>query len=170
MPLATDTTDVKKSQDVPRMEPINAQKVAQYEHFLNETLRSDLETTLERRDKIYEQIAEYNELSVILGTLDGHEGPKLRTKVDIGCNFYVQAEIENCRNVIVDVGCGIWVEMNETKAKEFCEKKTKFLNKQAEQLTMKEVKTKAEIDVVLEGLKEIQGIKQFQPKSFDSSF
>ena len=34
-------------------------KVLKFEIFLNETLRPDLKATLEERDKIYEEIAEY---------------------------------------------------------------------------------------------------------------
>ena len=69
-------------------------KIARYETFLNETLRTDLKKTLELRDKIYSEQAEYlalrNSINAIkLGDLV--EGEPLKTKVDLGCNFYCQA-------------------------------------------------------------------------------
>ena len=40
------------------LEDVNT-KIARFETFLNETLRTDLKRTLELRDKIYEEQAEY---------------------------------------------------------------------------------------------------------------
>nr|KAG5708449.1 hypothetical protein BaRGS_026176 [Batillaria attramentaria] len=71
------------------------QKIYAYETFLNERLREDLRKILESRDKIYGQIAEYLQLKTVIEKLkeDGADKKQLKTKVDLGCNFYVQANV-----------------------------------------------------------------------------
>ena len=67
-----------------------ADKVAQYETFLNETLRTDLKSTLTIRDKIYQEQAEYLALRNSINAIQLVElvpGEPLKTKVDLGCNF-----------------------------------------------------------------------------------
>ena len=64
-----------------------SEKVLKFETFLNETLRPDLKSTLEERDKIYEEIAEYLSLKNSIEAIkvsDLPQGQPLKTKVDIG--------------------------------------------------------------------------------------
>jgi len=147
---------------------VDMDKVSKYEYFLNEVLRSDLKTTLERRDELYNQVAQYMELQTVLekvgGAMNADGNSKLKTKVDIGSNFYVQAEIPDLKTVTVDVGCGIWLPMSSEDAIAFCEKKVSFLNSRVNDLTQQELGIKAQINIVLEGLKEIQRISFPQPK------
>eukprot|EP00038_Savillea_parva_P021464 m.34884 g.34884 ORF g.34884 m.34884 type:complete len:113 (-) comp5200_c0_seq2:354-692(-) len=46
-----------------------ADKVQQYEYFLNEKLRTDLRKVLERRDAVYTDIAEYSKLATVIKTI-----------------------------------------------------------------------------------------------------
>jgi len=136
-------------------------KIQHYEYFLNDVLRTDLRISLERRDALYTQIAEYLELQRMLDKVISPENqtrPSIRTKVDIGCNFYVQAEVEDLSSIAVDVGCGIWVTMSPLEAKKFCEKKIAFLNKRVDALTNEELSIKAKINVVMSALKELQSL------------
>ena len=74
------------------------EKVLKFETFLNETLRSDLKAILEEREKLYEEIAEYLSLKNSIEALkfaDLPEGQPLKTKVDLGCNFYAKASVKN---------------------------------------------------------------------------
>ena len=66
-------------------------KVIKYETFLNETLRTDLRKTLLLRDKIYQEQAEYLALRKSINAIkisDLVPGEPMKTKVDLGCNFY----------------------------------------------------------------------------------
>jgi prefoldin subunit 5 len=135
------------------------EKVTKYEEFLNDVLRPDLKTTLDRRDELYNQISQYMELQTILEKIPaGDNSLKLKTRVDIGSNFYVQAEIPNTKLITVDLGCGIWLPMAPPDAIIFSQKKLMDLNQKAEELTQKELGIKAQIKLVLEGLREIQKI------------
>ena len=136
-------------------------KVLKFEIFLNETLRPDLKATLEERDKIYEEIAEYlslkNSIEAIKAT-DLPQGQPLKTKVDLGCNFYAKAVVKNPQKVFVDVGLGFFVELTHDEAIAFIEKKTKLLDKKTDKLTQASTKIKANIKLVLHGLRELQGM------------
>ena len=66
-------------------------KVMKYETFLNETLRTDLRKALLLRDKIYQEQAEYLALRKSINAIkisDLVPGEPMKTKVDLGCNFY----------------------------------------------------------------------------------
>ena len=136
-------------------------KVTKYEEFLNDKLRPDLKACLEERDNIYAEIAEYSSLKKSIEALKIADLPQekpLKTKVDLGQNFYVKARVTNPQKVSVDIGFGMFLEMNHTEALEFIEKKSKFLQDKADNLTKESVKIKASIKLVLHGLREIQGL------------
>ena len=80
-----------------------AAQVQQYENFLNEKLRSDLRTVLEKRDAVHTDIAEYTQLAAVIGTV-ASAAPKLedgclQTQVDLGCSFFCQAEVSEADRV-----------------------------------------------------------------------
>ena len=62
------------------------QKVISFEHHVNEVLKPKLNDYLASRDKIIEEQAEYLRLEETVSKLDGKK--ELRTKVDLGCNFF----------------------------------------------------------------------------------
>ncbi|XP_037335651.1 protein UXT [Pungitius pungitius] len=133
------------------------QKVVQYENFINEVLRRDLQKVLEQRDSVYEKISHYLQLKNSIQSLQ-HSGSQLKTDVDLGCNFFVQAEVEDSSRIFVAVGFGFFVEMTHDEALRFIEKKTSQLTAFTEQLTKDSAKIKANIRMVIEGLRELQGL------------
>ncbi|KAF3696332.1 Protein UXT Ubiquitously expressed transcript protein [Channa argus] len=142
--------------------PANANvdhKVLQYETFINEVLRRDLQKVLEQRDAVYEKISQYLQLKNTIQSLQDSGSKQLKTDVDLGCNFYVQAEVDDSSRIFVAVGYGFFVEMDYDEAVRFIEKKTSQLTAFTEQLTKDSAKIKANIRMVLEGLRELQGLK-----------
>ena len=108
-------------------------KVTKYETFLNEKLRPDLKACLEDRDKIYSEIAEFSSLKKSIEALESADLPaeqSLKTKVDLGQNFYVKARVKNHKKVFVDIGFGMFLEMSYAEALEFIEKKNDILDKE----------------------------------------
>ncbi|XP_029283595.1 LOW QUALITY PROTEIN: protein UXT [Cottoperca gobio] len=134
------------------------QKVLQYENFVNEVLKRDLEKVLEQRDSVYEKISLYLQLKNTIQSLQESGSQQLKTDVDLGCNFFVQAEVEDSSKIFVAVGYGFFLEMNYDEALRFIEKKTSQLTAFTEQLTKDSAKIKANIRMVLEGLRELQGV------------
>ena len=142
-------------------------KVARYETFLNETLRSDLKKTLELRDKLYEEQAEYLALRNSINAIklsDLAPGEPMKTKVDLGCNFYCAARIPEPGKICVSVGLGFFVELTLDEALKFLDKKDAELSKEADKLTDDCAKLKANIKLVLGGLRELQNIDPNEPR------
>ena len=86
------------------------EKVLKYETFLSERLRPDLKAALEERDKLYAETAEFlalkNSIEAIKAT-KLQPGEPLKTKVDLGSNFYCQAVVPNPSRIIIEVGLGM---------------------------------------------------------------
>ncbi|XP_045911350.1 protein UXT-like [Micropterus dolomieu] len=67
-------------------------------------------------------------------------------------------KLEDASRIFVAVGYGFFVEMTHDEALRFIEKKTSQLTAFTEQLTKDASKIKANIRMVLEGLRELQGL------------
>lgn len=135
------------------------QKVLEYEQFINDVLKKDLQNVLEQRDEVYQKISQYLQLKNIIERLQESEGEELKTQVDLGCNFYVQAKVPETSKIFVAVGYGFFVELTLPEAIRFIEKKTKQLTEYSEKLTKDSAKIKANVRMVLEGLRELQGLQ-----------
>jgi prefoldin alpha subunit len=142
-----------------------SKKVEIYEQFLNEKLRNDLNIVLNERDKIFTEIAEYlqikNTIENIIQTSpsSNQELVEMKTKVDLGCNFYVNAVVQDPSRIFIAIGYGFFLEMTLDEALKFIEKKTKILNSTADELSEQAAVIKANIRIVMFGLKEIQNIE-----------
>lgn len=80
--------DTLKSADIP-------EKVMKYEHFLNETLRRDLERNEREEGMVLGQMDDHRQLRVFLNQLKsqsfGSDSKQLKVQTDLGSSFYVQA-------------------------------------------------------------------------------
>ena len=132
------------------------EKVRKYEDFINNSLKGDLRKVHEQRDKLYSTIADYLQLKSTIERIKIFDGGKMRTQVDLGCNFYCQAEVKDTKMILVAVGYGFFVEFTLDEAMKFIDKKVEQLTKQAEGLTKDSAKIKAHIKVALQGLSELQ--------------
>ncbi|XP_037541007.1 protein UXT [Nematolebias whitei] len=143
---------------VPPVESHLDQKVLQYEAFIGDVLRRDLQKVLEQRDQVYEKTSQYLQLKNTIQSLQEAESQQLKADVDLGCSFFVQAQVADSSRIFVAVGFGFFVEMTHAEALRFIDKKTSQLTAVTEQLTKDSAKIKANIRMVLEGLRELQGL------------
>jgi prefoldin alpha subunit len=144
-----------------------ATKVEKFEKFVNEKLRTDLSLVLETQSKINEEISEYIQVKDTISKLDTLQIEEFKSRIDLGCNFYANALVENkTRTIFLAIGYGFFLEMNFEQALAFIEKKVKLLTDEANVLTEKAAEIKANIKLVLEGLKEMQSL-QFAENKFD---
>ena len=67
----------------------------------------------------------------------------MKTQVDMGCNFYVQAEVEDTNTLIVDIGKGIFVELNRQQTLSICDQKHTIFEKQVKAIKDKMAQIKA---------------------------
>merc|ERR1711990_51942 len=75
-------------------------KVISFEHYVNEVLKKKLREIMDKRDKVIEEQAQYLRLSETVEQMKNKT--KLKTKVDLGCSFFVQ----------VHLGSGIYTELD----------------------------------------------------------
>lgn len=136
------------------------EKVKKYEEFVNDKLRKDLETVLKTQEEVDSKIAEYLQLKSVIENIKnyGTAGKGLKTQVDLGCNFYCQAQITDPSKILVSVGYGFFVEFTLDEALRFIEKKCNQLTTYSSKLGNDSAKIKAHIKLALEGLRELQGI------------
>ncbi|KAE8581992.1 hypothetical protein XENTR_v10019897 [Xenopus tropicalis] len=102
-------------------------KVQRYEAFVWETLRGDLRKVLESRDAVYEKISQYLQLKNVIERLQELPPETLQTQVDLGCNFFVNAEVPDCSRIFVALGFGFYLDLTLPEALKFIEKKNKML-------------------------------------------
>ena len=140
-------------------------KIIEFEKFVNEKLRTDLERVLAEQEKIYSEIAEYLQVKDTIDKIaccskqqTKDSKFKLNTRVDLGCNFYANAVVEDTSKIFVSIGYGFYLEMQFDEALKFVDKKVKLLNESADELTNKACEIKANIKFVLEGIREMQGL------------
>uniref|UniRef100_A0A915KGX2 Protein UXT n=1 Tax=Romanomermis culicivorax TaxID=13658 RepID=A0A915KGX2_ROMCU len=132
------------------------EKVLAYEAFLNEKLRHDLKIVMDQRDSVYEEVAEYMILKQTIEKLkrsnfqEANVGENMKTQMDIGCSFYVQAVIPDPKRICVKIGYGFFAEFTLDEALPFIDKKVEFMNQKVENLTHQVCSIKAKIKIVLE--------------------
>ncbi|CAF1088258.1 unnamed protein product [Adineta ricciae] len=141
-------------------------KVREYETFLNDRLRADLQRAWSERDRLFSDIAEYERLRGTLNTLNDlyksrretDMDDSLQTQIDLGCSFFVQAECPVNDRIFISVGFGLFCELTYEEGRTFIENKLPYLREQEAELSKKIAHIKANIKLVLEALKEIQTI------------
>ncbi|XP_029467797.1 protein UXT isoform X1 [Rhinatrema bivittatum] len=102
-------------------------KVLEYEKFISEVLQRDLSKVLEQRDEIYKTIAQYLQLKNTIERLQELDDKALKTEVDLGCNFFVCAEVPDSSRIFMALGYGFFAELTLEEALRFIEKKNKLL-------------------------------------------
>ena len=134
-------------------------QILRYEEFLNERLRTDLHKVLELKESVYNDIAEFTQLKSAVDVLksESQRGIKShKTMVDLGCNFYANAKVEDCSTIFIAIGLGFHLEMTLEEAGMFIEEKISELMKKAEGLSAQASQINARIKVVMETLRELQ--------------
>lgn len=135
-----------------------------------------------RREALYEEIAQYLQLQTVLTKFNENKiksDEPLKTKVDLGNNFLVQAVVwvedfksnyqlvevnesfvfrDDPSKIFVAVGYGFFVQFTFTEALEFLDKRLALLNTRVDKISKDMLYVRAQIRMVLEGLREIQGL------------
>ncbi|TPX63236.1 hypothetical protein SpCBS45565_g06774 [Spizellomyces sp. 'palustris'] len=141
-------------------------QIERYERFVNERLRVDLQKAVVARDKIYETIAEYLKLRNQIDLLRNEKLKELKTMMDVGCEFFMQAKVPDTSRIYVKVGAGYHVELTLDEAVAFIGEKEKSLLKAADKHTETASKIKAHIKLVLQAIQEILELDQTEQKVY----
>ena len=85
--------------------------------------------------------------------------------VDLGCNYYAQAKVEDFSRIFVSVGLGFHLEMTLAEASDFVGKKVTHLTAEADRLSEQAAQINGRIKVVMETLRELQFSAQEAPSN-----
>jgi prefoldin alpha subunit len=107
---------------------------------------------------VLEQQKVYSDLAKNIKLLQEQKLTKLRTMINLGSEVYGQAEVPDATKIFVDIGLGFHAEFTLDEALEFISAKDKLLSKQVEQHTAQVASIKAQIKLVVEGIKELMNM------------
>ncbi|KAJ3160899.1 hypothetical protein HDU86_008261 [Geranomyces michiganensis] len=132
-----------------------AAQIKKYEAFVNDRLRPDLQRSLDARDKVYDTISEYLKLRNQIELLQSQKLTELKTMMDVGCEFFMQAKIPSLEYIYVQIGLDTHAELTFDQALAFIDKKEALLLKTAERHTETASKIRAQIKMVLATIEQI---------------
>ncbi|GJP51833.1 hypothetical protein CLOM_g10964 [Closterium sp. NIES-68] len=162
-PSGDNSSDASKNADVStsarsRDSDATAAKVAEYERFVEERLKVDLQQAMEDRHKVQEEIQVYEELVRNIEALEANGVEEMRAMVNLGGEVFVQADVPDTSRIFVSVGLGFHVEFTRLEAKEFAATKIEHLRKHVAGHTETVSSIKAHIKLVVEGIRELLNI------------
>ncbi|KAJ1919119.1 Translation machinery-associated protein 46 [Mycoemilia scoparia] len=145
--------------------PDPTEMLERYDSFINEKLQPDLNHVLELRDEVYNQISEYLKLKTYIETIKKNDLQTLKTKIDLGSNFYAKAIVPDTKHIYVSVGFGFHLQMTLEEADRFIDKKQASLEKLADKYTKDANEIRAKIKMVYGALMEVMQLSKEDPKS-----
>ncbi|KAH7652432.1 Prefoldin alpha-like protein [Dioscorea alata] len=134
---------------------LRRQKVKKFEDFVEGRLKPDLVNAIAQRDKVFEQQKIFSDLKRNIQVLEKSGATSLRTRVNLGSEVYMQADVPDTRRVFVDIGLGFHVEFTWSEALDFISVREARLARQVEEYTHLIANIKAQIKLVLEGIREL---------------
>ncbi|KAK7274876.1 hypothetical protein RIF29_15977 [Crotalaria pallida] len=137
------------------MDNVRQEKVQRYEEFVDKRLKPDLHHAIAQRDKVFEQQKTFADLRKNIENLEKNSVTSLRTLVNLGSEVYLQAEVPDTQHIFVDIGLGFHVEFTWSEALNFIEKREEKIARQIEEYTQLIASIKAQIKLVLEGIREL---------------
>ncbi|KAG2200696.1 hypothetical protein INT46_008820 [Mucor plumbeus] len=129
--------------------------IKKYDEFISMKLKPSLKKELDERDIIFNSISEYQKLNTQIETIQENKLDELKTMVDLGSQFFVQAHVPDTKYIYVNVGFGFHVQFTLEEAKKFIEKKVIHLQGMADKHTAEADKIRAHIKMALEAISEI---------------
>eukprot|EP00475_Leptophrys_vorax_P009601 TRINITY_DN16353_c0_g1_i1.p1 TRINITY_DN16353_c0_g1~~TRINITY_DN16353_c0_g1_i1.p1 ORF type:complete len:135 (+),score=16.55 TRINITY_DN16353_c0_g1_i1:2-406(+) len=111
------------------------------------------------RHKVEEEIQIFSDLVRNIESLEANSVDDMRCMVDVGQQVYMQAHVPDTSRLFVSVGLGFHVEFTRLEAKEFAAVKIEHLKKQVQRHTDRIAAIKADIKLVVEGIRELMNME-----------
>lgn len=139
-----------------------SKKVEEIELFINDVLKEDLKKVYSKREAIHEKIRDYVLLKdTIQNIIDGKFSKDgLKTKLDLGCNFYVQGKVTEPSTVFVNIGYGFFLEFPLPEALTYIDKRISYFTSLAKNETKSCASIKAYIKLLQESLPHVQNVEK----------
>lgn len=144
--------------------------IAEYTRAVEQQLRPALEAATAARESAQDCLLETEQMEKALEALDlsaeekvddrdesGQLPPRLETRVNIGEEFYVKANVYILEPIIVDVGLGFLVEMSRTEVRQFTQRRRSLYEDEVDRCSKRIEKVQAHLKSLLKYLGELKG-------------
>ncbi|KAH6802036.1 Prefoldin chaperone subunit family protein [Perilla frutescens var. frutescens] len=131
------------------------ENVKRLEEFLEERLKPKLLDAIAQRDKVFEKQKIFSDLRRNIENLEKNTVTSMKTLVNLGSEVYTEADAPDTRYIFVEVGFGFYVQLTWSEALNHIAAREKLLSRKIEDYTRIVATIKAEIGLVLEGIKEL---------------
>ncbi|KAI7864582.1 Prefoldin subunit-domain-containing protein [Spinellus fusiger] len=136
-----------------------------YDTFINEKLKPNLKIVLDKRDKVFTTLSEYQKLQTNIESIQQNSLTELKTMVDLGSQFYAQAHISDTTYIYVNVGFEFHVQFTLEEALVFISKKESHLQGTVDQLSKEADSIRAHMKMAYEAIAEIMQTQKESSKS-----
>ncbi|KAF3427111.1 hypothetical protein E2986_03153 [Frieseomelitta varia] len=141
------------------MNPDIQKKILKFETFVNDVLKEDLAQLEQKLDAKNADIAEFLQLKAMITTFknNGLDKSGFKTQVDIGQNFFIEAQVSDASTILLDIGLGHYMELSIDEAVAVINVRVKLLEQQIKHFRKEIARTNAHIKLILLGIRELQG-------------
>ena len=141
------------------MNPDIQKKILKFETFVNDVLKDDLAQLEQKLDAKNADIAEFLQLKAMITTFknNGLDKSGFKTQVDIGQNFFIEAQVSDASTILLDIGLGHYMELSIDDAVAVINVRVKLLEQQIKHFRKEIARTNAHIKLILLGIRELQG-------------
>lgn len=138
------------------------QKVAKFESFINDVLKESLKQIFTALEVVNEELMELERLSTNIESMsqladDAPAGKPLKTRVNVGCDFFMQANVDVSK-FLVSVGLGCYVEFTKDEALAHIRQRVLRLKSHADELRDKGARVRAQITLALHCIGQMQAL------------
>ncbi|XP_013183262.2 protein UXT homolog [Amyelois transitella] len=137
------------------------ESIARYEQYINDVLKADLQQLQEKLGQINSEIADLiQQKHTIKVITDKNMHPDgFKTQVNLGCNFFMEASVQDTSKLLMNIGLNHYLEFNLEEANKYLDVRIKAFEIKAEELQNKGAETRAHIKMMLFGIAELQNEK-----------
>ncbi|GMR47645.1 hypothetical protein PMAYCL1PPCAC_17840 [Pristionchus mayeri] len=131
-----------------------------FECYVRERLLPDKLNAQKAVDELVTEMREYQSLLVTIDTIVDNELREMETRVNMGNNMFMTANVEDTSRVIVKMLDGLFVSLPIERAREFIPKRIEILQTRISHLEIKMCEIQATIDKMLASINQFQSIQQ----------
>lgn len=135
-------------------------KVLQYEAFVNERLKPDLQRSMEAAARLQAELADYDALEENLCEIKQSGRGSLKMQVDMGGEVLCQAYVPDTSKVFIRVGLGFHLECTLDEAPRVIQLQRGVLQAKEQNVRSQSAKIRAHIKMVEEGLRELMHLTE----------
>lgn len=131
------------------------QKIDKLEEIIEEQLKVELQRVHDERTALQKRTTDVLELRNNVRLLQEQKQSSLKTMVNLGSDFYVQARVPDTQWIYVSVGLGFHPQMTLAEAETFCMQREATLTASSEALTERAAQLKARIKLAMGAIDEM---------------